>query len=85
MAGEDAKDPALLRRETRTALELAIVAFAPNEIVDKLAVATGLLEVLIELPPQSPPAIALLPATVARARMALAAWRDWGTKHKQLA
>jgi hypothetical protein len=85
MADAKVTDPSQLRREARTALELAIVAFAPDAIVDQLAMATSVLEVLLELPPESPPAVALLPATVARAGMALAAWRDWATKHEKLA
>src|SRR5207302_86059 len=33
-----------LRRESRTALELAIVELAPTDLIDRLAVVTGLLE-----------------------------------------
>lgn len=66
-----------LRRETRTALELAIVELAPNDLIDSLAVAAGLLEALVALPPDSAPAITLGPATVDRARKALAAWHVW--------
>jgi hypothetical protein len=42
-----------LRREARTALELAIVALAPSALVDRLATAAGLLEALVELPKDS--------------------------------
>jgi len=50
-----------LRREARTALELAIVELAPNDLIDRLALVTGLLEALAELPANSAPAIALDP------------------------
>lgn len=59
------------------ALELAIVELAPNDLIDSLAVAAGLLEALVALPPDSAPAITLGPATVERARKALAAWHGW--------
>ena len=66
-----------LRRETQTALELAILELAPNDLIDNLAVVTGLLEALVTLPPDSAPALTLGPATVDRARVALAAWHAW--------
>ena len=66
-----------LRREARTALELAVVALAPSELVDRLAISAGLLEALIELPANSPPALALVPGVVDRTRATLDAWRHW--------
>lgn len=74
-----------LRREARTALELAIVELAPNDLIDQLALATGLLEALAELPVDSAPAIALGPPTADRARVALAMWRDWSSTRRRLA
>ena len=74
-----------LRRETRTALELAIVELAPNDLIDSLAVTAGLLEALVALPPDSAPAIALGPTTVDRARKALAAWHAWISGRKKRA
>lgn len=44
-----------LRRESRTALELAIVELAPSDLIDRLAVVAGLLEALVELPADSAP------------------------------
>jgi hypothetical protein len=86
-SGEATKrlDLSHLRREARTALELAIVELAPGDLIDKLALATGLLEALAELPPDSAPAIALGPATADRARVALAVWRDWFAGRRKLA
>ena len=55
-----------LRREVRTALELAIIELAPNDIVDGLATVSGILEALAELPASSAPALALGPGTAQR-------------------
>jgi hypothetical protein len=70
-----------LRRETRTALELAVVTLAPGALTDRLAAAAGLLEALVELPPDSPPVIALVPRVVKRSRAALEKWQKWRAKH----
>jgi hypothetical protein len=74
-----------LRREARTALELAIIELAPTDLIERLALVTGLLEALSELPSDSAPAIALGPPTADRARVALKLWRDWSIKRKKLA
>ncbi len=74
-----------VRREARTALELAIVELAPTELIESLALATGILEALAELPSDSPPTIALGPPTGERARRALATWREWSSARKRLA
>ena len=70
-----------LRRDTRTALELAVVALAPMELLEQLAVAAGLLEALDELPPDSPPVIALVPQLKTRTRKTLDRWNKWHAKH----
>lgn len=89
MAAEDATTTRMdlrhLRREARTALELAIVELAPTDLIERLALATGLLEALAELPSDSAPAIALGPPTVDRAHVALKLWRDWWATRKKLA
>ncbi|MCA9674920.1 MAG: hypothetical protein H6709_21235 [Kofleriaceae bacterium] len=74
-----------LRREARTALELAIVEFAPTDLIERLALAAGLLEALAELPADSPPAIALGPPTADRARVGLTMWRAWSGNRRKLA
>jgi len=74
-----------LRRETRTALELAIVEFAPTDLVERLALVAGLLEALAEFPAESPPAQALGPPTIERASAALEVWREWSLDRKKLA
>jgi hypothetical protein len=70
-----------LRREVRTALELAVIALAPAGVIDELAASAGLLEALVELPSNSPPAAALVPNVVKRTRKALDAWQDWQASH----
>jgi hypothetical protein len=70
-----------LRQEARAALDLAVVALAPSQMVDGLATAVGLLEALAELPADSPPVIALLPKTLSRAKTSLADWRAWHAQY----
>jgi hypothetical protein len=79
--GETPLDLRHLRREARTALELAIVALAPADLIDQLAAAAGLLEAINELPADSPPALALAPKAAARARSALDAWREYDERY----
>ena len=69
-----------LRREVKTALELAVASMGPTEIVDRLAVAAGLLEALSEFPPDAAPVVATTPRAVAIANEALQAWHVWETK-----
>ena len=79
---ESQRDLNHLRREIRTALELAVVAMAPSELIDRLAIAAGLLEALIELPANSPPVIALVPQLVVRAKSAFSDWQRWQALHQ---
>jgi hypothetical protein len=92
MASQDpAPDPTTrldlshLRRDSRTALELAIIELAPSDLIDSLAMVTGLLEALAELPPDSEPAMALGHATADRARVALKQWQAFADRRKRLA
>ena len=70
-----------LRRDSRTALELAVVAMAPSDLVDRLAAAAGLLEALAELPTDSAPVMAIVPRVSTRARSALDDWQKWQQEH----
>ena len=70
-----------LRRESRTALELAVVAMAPSHLVDRLATAAGLLEALVELPTDSAPVIAIVPRVVTAGRSALEDWKKWNDEY----
>lgn len=69
-----------VRREVRTALELAIVALAPTDLLEQLAVVTGLLEAFEELPLESAPVAALFSHTLRRAQKSLEAWNHWSDK-----
>jgi hypothetical protein len=80
-AGETSLDLRHLRRDVRTALELAVVALAPGELVDRLAASAGLLEALVDLPTDSAPVIALVPKVVTRTRRALEDWQKWHDEH----
>ena len=70
-----------LRRESRTALELAVVTLAPSKLIDRLALSTGLLEAVMELPADSAPTLALLPRLLTGTREALDDWRKWHDEH----
>ena len=70
-----------LRREARTALELAVVGMAPSDLIDRLAAVAGLLEALVALPLNITPVIALMPKVSKRAHAALADWNVWQAKH----
>jgi hypothetical protein len=74
---EEALRVSHLRREVKTALELAVAALAHAEIIDGLATAAGLLEALNEFPPASAPVLATLPRASELAERSLQAWRDW--------
>lgn len=70
-----------LGRDVKTALELAIVALCPSELVDRLAMAAGLLDAIAELPLDSPAVAALVPGLETRARTALDDWNRWREGH----
>ena len=71
-----------LRREARTALELAVVALAPSQLVDRLAMTAGLLEALTELPPDSAPVLATIPRAMSLAKSSLDEWNAWHEQHR---
>ncbi|CAN5603588.1 hypothetical protein BH11MYX1_BH11MYX1_07900 [soil metagenome] len=71
---------AQLTREIETALELAIAAFAPNEVLDALAVVAGLLSGLnrLALDQSDTP---LFVSTVQRGGLALIEWETGSASH----
>ncbi|HEX7507869.1 MAG TPA: hypothetical protein VF550_13920 [Polyangia bacterium] len=77
------KELARLRQEARARLDLAVVALAPSQLIERLALAVGLLESLSELPVNSPPVVALVPKTIARSKSSLDDWRSWHKQHRQ--
>lgn len=70
-----------LRREARTALELAVAASAPEAFLDRLAASAGLLEAISELPTDSAPVVALAPKLLKRTRAVLDEWQRWQAVH----
>jgi hypothetical protein len=82
-AGETQKELAKLRHEARAGLDLAVVALAPSQLIERLALAVGLLESLSELPANSPPLVALVSKTIARSTSSLDEWRSWHKQHQQ--
>ncbi|HEX9296597.1 MAG TPA: hypothetical protein VF881_12205 [Polyangiaceae bacterium] len=78
---EERLDVSHLRREARTGLELAIVALAPWDLVERLAMAAGLLEAMGELPSDAPPVRTLVPKVLVRARGAIEEWQEWHRKN----
>ncbi len=81
MNGPEQMELRHLGREVKTALELAIVALCPSELVDRLALAAGLLDAIAELPLDSPAVAALVPGVGTRARAALKDWSRWQDDH----
>ena len=78
---DTSKDLGQLRHDARIALDLAVVALAPSQLIERLAMAVGLLESLSELPEDSPPVVALVPKAVAGAKSSLGDWRTWHKQH----
>jgi hypothetical protein len=80
-AGDTQRELARLRQEARAALDLAVVALAPSQLIERLALAVGLLESLGELPADRPPVVALVPKTISCSRSSLDDWRSWHKQH----
>ena len=74
-----------LKREVGTALELAIVAPAPSQIIEELATTTGLLSALEELPLDTELLRIKASESVVRAERGLADWHAWLEKRKATA
>lgn len=70
-----------LAREVKTALELAIAAFAPSDLVDRLAVAAGLLDAFTALEVDATSMLPLIARTTERAEIALSTWSQWQKEH----
>ena len=66
-----------LLRAVKTALELAIVARAPADLLNRLARPAGLLEAFSQLPLDEPASDAMLPELLIEARSAVDRWETW--------
>ena len=66
-----------LLRTVKTSVELAIMARAPSDLVNRLARASGLLDALSQLPTDEGPARDMTAAVLADALSAVELWRVW--------
>jgi len=66
-----------LLRTVKTSLELAIVARAPADLVNRLGRASGLLDAVSQLPFQEGPAREMTATLIADAVSAVELWRVW--------
>jgi hypothetical protein len=66
-----------LLRTVKTSLELAIMARAPNDLVNRLARVSGLLDALSQLPAAEGPARDMTATVLADALSATELWRVW--------
>jgi hypothetical protein len=70
-----------LLRTVKTSLELAIMARAPMELLNRLGRVSGLLDALSQLPTEEGPAEALMPSLKAEGVSAVDAWERWQRAH----
>ena len=66
-----------LLRAVKTSTELAILARAPPELVNRLARVSGMLDAVSQLAVDAGPARDLSPALMADALAAVEHWRSW--------
>ena len=66
-----------LLRDVKTSLELAIVARAPEDLVNRLARVSGLLDAVSQLPADEGPAREMAATLFADAVSAVELWRVW--------
>ena len=66
-----------LLRTVKTSLELAIVARAPAELLNRLGRVSGLLDAVSQLPVAEGPAQAMTASLIAEGIAAIGAWHNW--------
>jgi hypothetical protein len=74
-----------LLRTVKTSLEVAIMAQAPSDLVNRLARVSGLLDAVSQLPTNEGPASEMTPALLADALSAVELWRVWENARTPLA
>jgi hypothetical protein len=70
-----------LLRTVKTSLELAIVARAPVDLLNRLGRVAGLLDAVSQLPTDEGPAQTLIPGLIADGLAAVDAWNKWQRSH----
>lgn len=66
-----------LLRTVKTSLELAVMARAPSDLVNRLARVSGLLDAVSQLPADEGPARDMTVSLLADALSAIELWRVW--------
>lgn len=66
-----------LLRNVKTSLELAILARAPSDLLNRLGRAAGLLDAVSQLPTDEGPVQALTAGLIADGLAAIGAWDKW--------
>lgn len=66
-----------LLRMVKTSLELAVVARAPSELLNRLGRVSGLLDAVSQLPNEEGPARTMTAGLIADGLAAVAAWEKW--------
>ena len=66
-----------LLRTVKTSLELAIVARAPSDLLNRLGRVSGLLDAVSQLPIDEGPAQAMTPGLIAEGLAVVDAWQKW--------
>jgi hypothetical protein len=74
-----------LLRSVKTSLELAIVARAPSDLLNRLGRVAGLLDAVSQLPTDEGPAQALTAGLIADGLAAVDAWSKWQRSHAPVA
>jgi hypothetical protein len=70
-----------LLRTVKTSLELAIIARAPADLLNRLGRVAGLLDAVSQLPTEEGPAQAMIAGLIADGLGSVDAWSKWQRSH----
>jgi hypothetical protein len=70
-----------LLRTVKTSLELAIIARAPTDLLNRLGRVAGLLDAVSQLPTEEGPAQAMTAGLIADGLASVDAWSKWQKAH----